>query len=572
MTSLRKVSSLALAAAMTAGLGATPVFAAPSEKETGPVTTKTGVTIATDDTKDTNHYVTLYDKAGKPLATTSETHTLYDEDDNVRFDYDQKIGDPQYRNVVDVNLADGAVKAFTTQTGDADSNVTWDYASNDSAGETALVRFKDGTVTVDDNVKYYQGNEKKSFDWSTDTDGVVTLYVYPTNAVTTKHVVKTAFTKDDENYAVGTPLEDAFYNTLTEDEKKNVEDKKTLDKGDVVELNLHVFEPDYIDLNFTNKDTVYTIDDEATVFSKYFKTKAVDDTKTTSNTDNATTDLDGTKHSAAELAEHGSTKVNHLLAGDSATVKATIVGEDENSNEVSDHGDYNKKLAFRYVDQGLGKNSQESYAKVTPVADTNTANVTIRKFYNRGSRNSNFYAVYAVHEWNVTESKSESVNDNATTTSGALRSGVLSIGTDEAAVYRMYNPNSYEHFYTTNASERDNLIAAGWNYESIGWYAPAKSNEPVYRVYNSNNGGEHLYTTNADEVKNLVKAGWNDEGVAFYSASNEDEPVYRDYNPNEVARNHNYTADSKEHKYLDSLGWNNEGVAFNAIRLMPDMD
>ena len=79
-------------------------------------------------------------------------------------------------------------------------------------------------------------------------------------------------------------------------------------------------------------------------------------------------------------------------------------------------------------------------------------------------------------------------------------------------MYRLYNPYSGEHFYTADAQERDNVIAAGWNDEGLGWYAPAKSEYPVYRLYNAF-GGEHHYTLSADEKDSLIKAGWNDEGT-----------------------------------------------------------
>ena len=37
-------------------------------------------------------------------------------------------------------------------------------------------------------------------------------------------------------------------------------------------------------------------------------------------------------------------------------------------------------------------------------------------------------------------------------------------------MYRLYNPNSGEHFYTASTNERDELLAAGWHDEGIAWY------------------------------------------------------------------------------------------------------
>ena len=95
------------------------------------------------------------------------------------------------------------------------------------------------------------------------------------------------------------------------------------------------------------------------------------------------------------------------------------------------------------------------------------------------------------------------------------------------AMFRLYNPNSGEHFYTGNAAERDHLAAVGWKCEGVGWTAPAKSGAPVYRVYNPN-AGDHHYTTSKAERDMLVKAGWRSEGVGWYSAENQGRaPLYR---------------------------------------------
>jgi hypothetical protein len=51
-------------------------------------------------------------------------------------------------------------------------------------------------------------------------------------------------------------------------------------------------------------------------------------------------------------------------------------------------------------------------------------------------------------------------------------------------MYRLYNENSGEHFFTANAGERDALVKFGWQYEGIGWYAPKTSVIPVFRLYN----------------------------------------------------------------------------------------
>lgn len=133
---------------------------------------------------------------------------------------------------------------------------------------------------------------------------------------------------------------------------------------------------------------------------------------------------------------------------------------------------------------------------------------------------------------------------------------------DSVAMYRVYNPNSGEHFYTANTSEKSNLVNLGWKDEGIGWYAPTTGNA-VYRLYNAN-GGEHHYTLSATEKDSLVRVGWKYEGIGWYSATDTSNAVsiYREYNPNAFANNHNYTASKSENDWLVSLGWKAEGIGW----------
>lgn len=132
------------------------------------------------------------------------------------------------------------------------------------------------------------------------------------------------------------------------------------------------------------------------------------------------------------------------------------------------------------------------------------------------------------------------------------------------SMYRLYNPNSGEHFYTSKASEKDNLVKLGWKYEGIGWLAPETSDTPVYRLYNEN-GGEHHYTLDAKERNLLVSVGWTYEGIGWYSDDAKEVALYRQYNPNAFANNHNYTTDKSENDWLVSIGWQAEGIGWYGI-------
>ena len=135
---------------------------------------------------------------------------------------------------------------------------------------------------------------------------------------------------------------------------------------------------------------------------------------------------------------------------------------------------------------------------------------------------------------------------------------------DTKVMYRLYNPNSGEHFYTSADYERQFLRAKGWCYEGIGWVAPADSEYPVYRLYNPN-AGDHHYTMSEAERDMLTSIGWNDEGIGWYSDAAETVPLYRQYNPNAKTGTHNYTTSLAENNHLASLGWREEGVGWYAL-------
>lgn len=127
-------------------------------------------------------------------------------------------------------------------------------------------------------------------------------------------------------------------------------------------------------------------------------------------------------------------------------------------------------------------------------------------------------------------------------------------------MYRIYKPNSGEHFYTSNNIEKNALISAGWNYEGTAWNAPQSGN-PVYRLFNPNAiTGSHHYTMDVTERNNLVNAGWYDEGVGWYSASSSGTPLLRLYNPN--SGDHHYTTSTSERNALVAAGWDYEGIAW----------
>lgn len=132
------------------------------------------------------------------------------------------------------------------------------------------------------------------------------------------------------------------------------------------------------------------------------------------------------------------------------------------------------------------------------------------------------------------------------------------------SVYRLYNPNSGEHFYTCNPQEIEVLKQAGWQYEGLGWFTP-KTGQAVYRVYNPNSG-DHHYTMNQAEKEHLVSVGWQDEGHSWQAPNTDTKtPVYRLYNPQATVGTHHYTLNAYEKEQLVKAGWQDEGVSWHGL-------
>jgi hypothetical protein len=135
----------------------------------------------------------------------------------------------------------------------------------------------------------------------------------------------------------------------------------------------------------------------------------------------------------------------------------------------------------------------------------------------------------------------------------------------ELNVYRFYIPQTYSHFYTTDPYERDLMIEAGYTYEGVAWYSYASTSDiPVYRLY-SPVINQHLFTTGVNEKNVLLSSGaWVYEGISQYaSPTPTNDPIYRLYAPS--LGTHFWTSDAYERSVLLSSGkWVDEGIAWYA--------
>lgn len=163
-----------------------------------------------------------------------------------------------------------------------------------------------------------------------------------------------------------------------------------------------------------------------------------------------------------------------------------------------------------------------------------------------------------VSAWSTAEAGSDSGSESA------AESAEDTSATAYTRVYRLYNPNTGEHFLTPSENEAKYDQQAGWTYEGVAFYAPAEPTDtPVYRLSNPNTG-DHFYTANVGEVTYLsTQAGWRNEGIAWYSGGTA--AIYRVSNPGAKAYNHSYATSEAEKNYLVSQGWKDEGICWFAL-------
>lgn len=527
MKGVTRVTASLLAAAMTAGLGTTAVFAG-DDATTG----STGINIGNVDTTapapETTHTKTLTvsDKDGNLLASTDAYERNY-------YSFaDRKVEEKSEGAVTvrQLNLAVGATKKLTAAV-DADSakagnTVVWSYADVN----------KDGKINSSDVVNTeFTG------------DGVDANTKVNTSSATPETDVVTL--GSDGTLTATKPGKAIVYAVASDYVKENKDDKDKVTtitgEAQYVKFEINVVEPTGVTANFEGHDTVF-VNSNLDSTTLNLGTEKVDNVRTEAlakgvTEDNFTKALEKrtAAPTAAQLKYDGSQYVAHVATGDVLNVEYDLAGVANNGHDADTNTVSAKTLNPRYITtSGLT-------ATVTGSAPKDGVGL-----------------VYAEYAYDYA--------DKAMTDLSKTSNYLFTVEHQGVKVYRVYNPNTGEHLYTIDEKEAKYLPTIGWIDEGTGWYAPETSKAPVTRMFNPNNGGEHVYTTDAKEVAALEKAGWKNEGTKFYSATSKYFPLYRQYNPNAIANNHNYTGNILERTMLVSLGWKDEGVKLYATELAAD--
>ena len=335
-----------------------------------------------------------------------------------------------------------------------------------------------------------------------------------------------------------------------------------------------------------------TVTNEAVTWSKgdftnkSNKAKTVKLTGTVANT-TAKTTATITVHGISSISSTKLTTKSGQVPGLPKTVQVTWT-DGSKSNEAVNWGNL-KAASFISSKQkdvkltgALTKTTLKANATVTILAVTKITSPTILTTANQAPtmpatvqvRWSNNTVTNEKVQWDkipassytTTKDKSFTVKGKLVGISTALTaSAKVNVTTKLNTMYRLYNPNNYEHFYTASLNERDTLVRIGWgHYEGIAWHAPL-SGTPVYRLYHKD-FRDHHYTLDKNERDTLVaKHGWINEGIAWYSGGTK--PLYRLYNPRLTSGSHHYTTDANERDVLVAQhGWIYEGIAWYGVK------
>ncbi|MBI2628200.1 MAG: hypothetical protein HYW71_02075, partial [Candidatus Niyogibacteria bacterium] len=131
--------------------------------------------------------------------------------------------------------------------------------------------------------------------------------------------------------------------------------------------------------------------------------------------------------------------------------------------------------------------------------------------------------------------------------------------------YRLYKTNIFQHFYTMNASERDDFLKIGYVLEEPAGYLyniQQSGTSPFYRLYHPGLFN-YLYTANTEERDIAQKNGYIYQGVAGYlylTQQTNASPLYRMYSASK--KQHFYTMNVLEKdNAVQNLGYTFEGIA-----------
>ncbi|KAJ7616612.1 hypothetical protein FB45DRAFT_716372, partial [Roridomyces roridus] len=125
------------------------------------------------------------------------------------------------------------------------------------------------------------------------------------------------------------------------------------------------------------------------------------------------------------------------------------------------------------------------------------------------------------HFYTTDKAEYDAANQGGYTAEGARLSVFSQQYAGTVRFFRLWNGGSGDHFYTTNATEVDSAVTHnGYVHEDDKapmWIYPDQlcGSVPLYRMYN-NGASDHFYTIDAAERDDAAAHGWSFEWIAGY--------------------------------------------------------
>jgi subtilisin family serine protease len=150
----------------------------------------------------------------------------------------------------------------------------------------------------------------------------------------------------------------------------------------------------------------------------------------------------------------------------------------------------------------------------------------------------------------------------------ALENAIIPASTP---IYRFWSNAKQGHFFTSNSTEKDSIIAndESWQYEGEAYKAFNESSAEITQIYRfwSNSKQHHFYTASESEKNSTIAndKSWNYEGVAYYAYATEQSgatAVYRFWS--NAKQGHFFTSNvaEKDSIVANDKSWNYEGIAW----------
>ena len=143
---------------------------------------------------------------------------------------------------------------------------------------------------------------------------------------------------------------------------------------------------------------------------------------------------------------------------------------------------------------------------------------------------------------------------------GWKNDGIIFYTNNAVIAHRLYNSQTNSHRVSINSSTINKLLNEGWKDDGGIFKASSRNGIPIYELTKPTTKS-FFYTSNVSEMNTYISAGWSSNGVVFYTPDN-GLPIYRLYSA--ISNAHILIRSESEKQAYINAGWVNDGIIFNS--------